>query len=53
MDNRLRKIENALIGMGIKPNTNGFYWAVELTVGKKNCKRDAREPAPRTNIQYI
>lgn len=33
-DNRLRKIENALIGMGIKPNTNGFYWAVELTVGK-------------------
>lgn len=34
MDNRLRKIENALISMGIEPSMRGFYYIVELTVGK-------------------
>ncbi len=34
MDNRLRKIENALIEMGIEPSMRGFYYIVELTVGK-------------------
>ena len=31
MDNRLRKIENALISMGIEPSMRGFYYIVELT----------------------
>lgn len=33
-DNRLRKIENALFDMGIEPSMRGFYYIVELTVGK-------------------
>lgn len=34
MDNRQRKIENALIGMGITANLIGFYYSIEMTVGK-------------------
>ena len=44
MDNRLRKIENALIEMGIEPDMRGFYYIVELTVGKiLNPKRQLKE----------
>lgn len=44
MDNRLRKIENALIGMGIEPSMRGFYYIVEAVVGKiVNPKRQMKE----------
>lgn len=34
MDGKQRKIENALIGMGMTPNVIGFYYCIEMVVGK-------------------
>lgn len=33
-DNRLRKIENALFEMGMPPSMTGFFYSVEMVMGK-------------------